>query len=115
MLGDYLKFNNEVFPNPITPTKSSKTLENVSQSEAGTDLVVVIRPSKKTWSFKFNLSPGKKAILESLCEDESTTMVYMGNTYTVRVRDYQEQLVEGSEWLSTVEGLYECSVKVTEF
>ena len=115
MLGDYLKFNNEVFPNPITPTKTSKTLENVSQSEAGTDLVVVIRPSKKTWSFKFNLSPGKKAILESLCEDESTTMVYMGNTYTVRVRDYQEQLVEGSEWLSTVEGLYECSVKVTEF
>lgn len=115
MLGDYLKFNNEVFPNPITPTKSSKTLENVSQSEAGTDLVVVIRPSKKTWSFKFNLSPGKKAILESLCEDESTTMVYMGNTYTVRVRDYQEQLVEGSEWLSTVEGLYECSVKVMEF
>lgn len=115
MLGDYLKFNNEVFPNPVTPTKSSKTLENVSQSEAGTDLVVVIRPSKKTWSFKFNLSPGKKAILESLCEDESTTMVYMGNTYTVRVRDYQEQLVEGSEWLSTVEGLYECSVKVTEF
>lgn len=115
MLGDYLKFNNEVFPNPITPTKSSKTLENVSQSEAGTDLVVVIRPSKKTWSFKFNLSPGKKAILESLCEDESTTMIYMGNTYTVRVRDYQEQLVEGSEWLNTVEGLYECSVKVTEF
>lgn len=115
MLGDYLKFNNEVFPNPVTPTKSSKTLENISQSEAGTDLVVVIRPSKKTWSFKFNLSPGKKAILESLCEDESTTMVYMGNTYTVRVRDYQEQLVEGSEWLSSVNGLYECSVKVTEF
>lgn len=115
MLGDYLKFNNNVFPNPITPTKSSKTLENVSQSEAGTDLVVVIRPSKKTWSFKFNLSPGKKAILESLCQDESTTMEYMGSSYTVRVRDYQESLVEGSEWLSSVNGLYECSVKVTEF
>lgn len=115
MLGNYLKFNNEVFPNPITPTKTSKTLENVSQSEAGTDLVVVIRPSKMAWQFKFNLSPGKKEKLEALCQEESTTMEYMGNTYTVRVRDYQENLVEGSECLSSVNGLYECSVKVTEF
>ena len=64
---------------------------------------------------QFNLSPGKKAILESLCQDESTTMEYMNQTSTVRVRDYQESLVEGSEWLSSVDGLYECSVKVTEF
>lgn len=115
MLGNYLKFNNEVFPNPIKPTKTSKTLEKVSQSEAGTDLVVVIRPSKKAWQFKFNLSPDKKEKLEALCQDESTIMEYMGNTYTVRVRDYQEDLVEGSEWLSSMNGLYECSVKVTEF
>ena len=115
MLGYYLQFNGVQFPNPKTPSRSQKTIENVSQSEAGTDLVVVIRPSKKTWTFKFNLSPGKKAILESLCQDESTTMEYMNQTYTVRVRDYQESLVEGSEWLSSVDGLYECSVKVTEF
>lgn len=115
MLGDYLKFNSFTFPNPITPTKSSKTLENVATSEAGTDLVCIIRPSKKSWSFKFNLSSAKRDILEALCQAESTQMYYMGTTYTVRVRDFQERLVQGSEWVSASEGLYECSVKVTEF
>lgn len=115
MLSNYLKFNNETFPNPITPTMTSKTLENVAQSEAGTDLVVVVRPSKKSWSFKFNLSSGKKDILEALCSDESTSMYYMGATYTVRVRDFQAKLVQGSEYVSTSDGLFECSVKVTEF
>lgn len=115
MLGDYLKFNNQVFPNPISPSKVSKTIENVATSEAGTDLVVVIRPSKLSWSFKFNLSPSKKNILEGLSRAEKVEMFYQGNTYQVRVRDYTEKLVEGSEWLSSVEGLFECSVKVTEF
>lgn len=115
MLGHYLKFNNVEFPNPITPTKSSKTLENVNVSEAGTDLVCIVRPSKKSWSFKFNLSSGKRDILESLCQDESTQMYYMGSTYTVRVRDFSERLVQNSEWVTTSEGLYEVTVKVTEF
>ena len=115
MLGNYLTFNNETFPNPVTPSKSSKTIENVAQSEAGTDLVVVVRPSKNSWNMLFRLSKAKKDILEALCKDEQTTMVYMGTTYTVRVRDYTEKLVEGSEWCSSVDGLYECSVKVTEF
>ena len=115
MLGDYLKFNNETFPNPIEPKMASKTIENVSQSESGGDLVVIVRTSKKSWNFKFNLTKGKKDVLQALCEDESTTMEYMGQTYTVRVRDFQEGLVEGSEWLRSVDGLYECTVKVTEF
>lgn len=115
MLGNYLKFNNLVFPNPLTPTMSSKTVENVNTSEAGTDLVCIVRSSKNSWNFSFNLSPAKKEILRGLCEDESTVMDYQGNSYTVRVRDYQEKLVEGSEWLSSTEGLFECSVKVTEF
>lgn len=115
MLGYYLKFNNEDFPNPIGPTMTSKTLENVSQSEAGTDLVCVVRPSKKSWSFKFNLSSRMRDVLQSLCEDESTTMLYMGKTYTVRIRDFQEKLVSRSEWLTSTEGLYEVTVKVTEF
>ena len=42
-------------------------------------------------------------------------MTYMGVTYKVRVRNYKEKLVEGSEWSSAVNGLYECSVDVTEF
>lgn len=115
MLGDYLKFNNVTFPNPISPKRTSKTIENVAQSEAGTDLVCVVRASKNSWTFSFNLSPEKKETLESLCQDESTLMEYCGNTYTVRVRDFSEGIVEGSEWLAAVEGLYTCSVKVTEF
>lgn len=115
MLGNYLKFNGVEFPNPITPSMSSKTLENIATSEAGTDLVCVIRASKKSWSFNFNLSSSKRDVLKAICREESTTMNYMGENYTVRVRDYSEKLVQDSEWLSTSEGLYQVSVKVTEF
>ena len=97
MLGNYLLFDNEVFPNPKTPSRNSKTIENVSQSEAGTDLVVVVRPA------------------EALTHEESTTMVYQNKTYNVRVRDFVEKTVEGSEWLTSVNGLFECSVNVTEY
>lgn len=115
MLGYYLQFNSESFPNPVSVSMTSKTLENVSQSEAGTDLVCVVRPSKKSWSMKFNLSSGKAAILRDLCKDESTTMLYMGTTYTVRIRDYQDRLIPNSEWAINTDGLYEVTVKVTEF
>lgn len=115
MLGNYLTFGETSFPNPITPTMSSQTIENVVQSEAGTDLVVVIRESKKFWNFTFRLSSLKRDFLRDICEEESTTMTYMGTQYTVRVRNFTEKLVQGSEWVTTSEGLYECSVKVTEF
>ena len=115
MLGNYLLFDNESFPNPKTPSRTSKTIENVSQSEAGTDLVVVVRPAKNSWAFTFDLSPEKRDILEALTHAESTQMTYQGKTYRVRVRDFNEQTVEGSEWLSSVNGLFTCSVNVTEY
>jgi hypothetical protein len=94
---------------------ASKTLENVSTSEAGTDLVCVIRPSKHSWSFKFTLTSGKRDIIKDLCKAEYTSMYYMGTTYTVRLRDYQEKLIDRSEYDTRTDGLYEVSVKVTEF
>lgn len=115
MLGDYLKFNNVTFPKPIAPTMASKTLENVSTSEAGTDLVCVIRASKKNWNFKFNLTSAKKDVIKALCAEESVSMYYMGNTYIVRLRDYSERFIDGSEYLDRTNGLFEVSVKAVEF
>ncbi len=115
MLGYYLYFDGESFPNPNTPTMTSNAIENVSQSEAGTDLVVMVRPSKKSWNMSFNLSSHRKDILKALTLKESVTMVYMGSTYTVRIRDYQEQLVQFSEWAPNTNGLFTVSVKVMEF
>lgn len=115
MLGYYLKFNGVDFPNPTTPTMSSQTIENVSQSEAGTDLVVMVRASKKAWNFTFNLSSAKRDVLKGLCQLETVTMSYMGTSYVVRLRDYQEALVEHSEWARNTDGLYTVSVKAMEF
>lgn len=115
MLGYYLKFNGTAFPNPLTPSMASQAIENVSTSEAGTDLVVLVRPSKKTWSFTFNLSSRTRDILKNLSMQETVTMNYMGTNYTVRIRDYSEQLAENSEWAANTDGLFVCSVKVMEF
>ena len=116
MLGNYLKFNNTAFPNPVSSSRSSQTLENVATSEAGTDLVTIIRSSKNSWSFTFHLTSGTRDTLKSLCQNESVTMSYMGTNYTVRIRNYQEKLVDRSEWINgRTEGLYQVSVSVTEF
>jgi len=115
MLGYYLKFNGVDFPNPTSVSMASQAIENVSQSEAGTDLVTVVRPSKKSWSMNFNLSSGKKEVLKGLTLLETVTMLYMGTSYTVRIRDYQEQLVPYSEWAANTDGLFTVSVKVMEF
>jgi len=115
MLGYYLKFNGVDFPNPTSVTMASQAIENVSQSEAGTDLVTVVRPSKKNWSMSFNLSSTKKEVLKGLTLLETVSMTYMGTSYTVRIRDYQEQLVPYSEWAANTDGLFTVSVKVMEF
>jgi len=115
MLGYYLKFNSVSFPNPVSCSMDSSTIENVNQSEAGTDLVCVVRASKKKWSMKFNLTSMKRDALRAVCLEESVIMNYMGNNYTVRVRDLKENLVENSEWVARSNGLYECSVTITEF
>lgn len=115
MLGNYLKFNDIEFPNPQPPTMNINAIENVQQSEAGTDLVVVVRAAKREWTFNFNLSYLMKERLKLLCQQESVTMEYMNVTYHVRLREFSESLVEGSEWMSNQLGLYTCSVKVTEF
>lgn len=115
MLGYYLKFNGVDFPNPENVSMTSQTIENVSQSEAGTDLVTMVRASKKSWNMSFNLSSKTKDVLKALCLLETVTMTYMGGSYTVRLRDFNESLVQYSEWAGNTDGLFTCTVKVMEF
>ena len=117
MLGKYLTIDGKSFPNPLpSSTHSMDAVENVSQSEAGTDLIVFTRAEKNAWNMNFNLTYHSKEVLKAICKKPKVTMIYMGNTYTVRVRNFSERLVEGSEWLQAApNGLYEVSVKVTEY
>ena len=115
MLGYYLKFNGVDFPNPSSVTLTSTAIENVNQSEAGTDLVTMVRPSKISWSMSFNLSSKTRDRLKALCLLETVTMSYMGASYTVRIRDFNEQLVQYSEWAANTDGLFTCTVKIMEF
>ena len=116
MLGNYLSFDDKVFPNPISePLKSANPVETVVLSEAGTDLVVMSRSAKHAWNFSFELSSERKAELAEICKKLKVTMVYQGVSYKVRVRNYQERTVSGSEWLSNANGLYRVSVNVTKY
>lgn len=115
MLGNYLSFNGNVFPNPIAPTQTSNPVESVVTSEAGTDLVVMARASKSAWNFSFQLTELYKNKLKQLSEAAKVTMVYQGSTYYVRIRNFQERTVEESEKLTNMNGLYRVSVSVTEY
>ena len=111
MLGNgYLTFNNVVLPNPITEGENYDNLENINQSEAGDDLVNVVRLLKLSLPCKFNCSSYWKAQLLTLAALPSATLVYNSVTYyDVRFRITSCELVEDSELVKNTDGLWEIS------
>lgn len=106
----YLTFNNVVIPNAITMSEEYDNIENVNQSEEGTDLINVVRLQKLSLSCKFNCSSYWKNQLLTLAALSDATLVYNSTTYNnVRFRITSCGLVENSEDVANTDGLWEVS------
>lgn len=106
-LGKYfISIDSLGIPNPINMSIEPGTVEEVNQSEAGTDLVTVVRTSKPVFNFTWQAD---SKLLDLLLEFSATRTVTLGHrsqTYDGRFRVTGYELVEGSYRTEGTAGLY---------
>lgn len=116
-----MMFNTTVIPFPTTYSEQSQTIENVNQTEAGTDIVNVMRHNKLSASMTFRCL---QSVLQTLASFETSNSFTFkrynpkNGTYeerTVRMRGFTHELVKGSEDLPSVDGVWEVSFTLEEF
>ena len=117
MLGrGFIKVDNEQLPTPTTgPKIRIKNIESVLQSEAGTDLVDVIRLNKRTVSCSFQVtSTWKDKLL--VIGNRSTVSVQIGTetAFTCRPRIANYDMYQDSHTVAGTDGLWTVSMNFEE-
>ena len=121
-LYDYpVKFNDEAIFPPDSWSEDSEVIENVNQTEAGTDQVSVTRYDKLTITAAFKCSSRwAKKFKEYSKEDSLTVSLYdfIEEGYVareMRIRDFKASLVENSRRTPGTNGLWDVSFQLIEF
>lgn len=115
MLGsNYLTFAGVDLPNPVEFSISFENIENKNQSEAGTDLINVVRLKKRTFSAKFQCSSFWAGRIATLCSLNYGTLVYQSESITATARLKSTDLEENSERIPNTDGLWTVNVDFTE-
>lgn len=114
MLGKYITINNETIPNPKSFDLEEETIENVFQSEAGTDLSIIVRTGKVSAKATFQVSSFWKEKLKGYSRTATATVVIDGNSMTMRIRNFKAKLFEGSENVENTNGLWSVSMDFIE-
>lgn len=108
-LNRYLKIDNVLLPNPVsgTLTVMLNAIENVYQTEAGTQAANVVRLDRPSWTATFNCSSTLKDKLLAICKNASCEVEIAGETMDGRLRlSGAVQMVEGSERTPGTNGLW---------
>ena len=114
MLGKYIVINSETLPNPTSFSASEETIENVYQSEAGTDLAQVVRFGKVTASATFQVTSFWRDKLKGYSQTATESVTIDGTTMTMRIRNFSQKLVPNSENVEGTDGLWTVSIDFIE-
>lgn len=115
MLGhNYLKLGGVFIPNPIDFAENYTDIENIGNSESGRELVMVTRLQKRSWTLTFQSSSYWLGELKTLCADPSTTLLYNGETITVRARLTGATMAQHSNMNPESDGYFTVSMTITE-
>lgn len=122
MLIDYpVKFDNEEIPEPEDWAEQSSVIENVSQTEAGTDQVSVTRYDKLSVSCSFQCSHRWAAKFKKYSRADSISVQMYDlekngyATRTMRIRGFKADPVKHSQRTPNTNGLWEISFNLEEF
>ena len=122
MLENYpIKFGNVAIPNPTSYSESSEVVENVNETEAGTDIVVIVRKDKLTVSLSFQCSSDWAQKFATYRDTEPLSVSLYDpktNAYKVRsmrIRSYKANVVEDSWRTAGTVGLYNVSFDLKEY
>lgn len=122
MLKNYpIKFDNTAIPFPNSLDISNEVLENINETEAGTDIAQIRRMEKLTISMSFRLMDSYLAFFEGYAYSSNTIGVSLYSatdkayqTKTMRMRNFQYKLVESSEKVQDINGMYDISFSLIE-
>jgi hypothetical protein len=116
-----IMFNTTAIPYPKTISEDTGVVETVKQTEAGTDIVNVSRYNKLKASLSYTcLQPTVQLLAGFSTVDSFTFKRYNPkiNAYDekiVRMRNFKYSLVEGSQDLTEVAGVWSVSFDLEEF
>lgn len=121
------KFNNTEILYPLSWDESYEVIENSAQSEAGTDLLSVVRYGKMSVSCSFRVSSTWLATFKSFRDLDSFTLsINVGwtegaeptavyETHTVRMRGFTQSRIPKSEDIGVSIALWDISFTLEEF
>lgn len=122
-LNDYpVKINNTPIPVPIEWSENSEVVENAMTTEAGTDVVDVLRVDKLTVTASFDVSSAWLATFKGWANSTSALAVKIYDPVTdayversMRIRNFISNLVPNSDNTSGTIGLYNLTFDLIEF
>ncbi len=122
-LNDYpVKINNTPIPVPIEWSENSSVVENAMTTEAGTDVVDVLRVDKLTVTASFDVSSSWLATFKGWANSTSALAVKIYDPVTdayversMRIRNFISNLVPNSDNTSGTIGLYNLTFDLIEF
>jgi len=122
-LNDYpIKINNVALPVPSEWNETSETMENVNTTEAGTDIVDVMRTDKLTVNASFDVSSTMLGTFKGWANSTSALKVKIYDPFTdayverdMRIRNFISTLVRYSDKTSGTVGLWTVTFDLIEF
>lgn len=122
-LNDYpIKINNVALPAPSEWNENSEVMENVNTTEAGTDIVDVMRTDKLTVNASFDVSSTMLGTLKTWANSTSALKVKIYDSVSddyverdMRIRNFIYSLVKYSDKTSGTIGLWTVTFDLIEF
>lgn len=127
LLANYpIKINNTALPSPSSWSESSRVVENVLVTEAGTDLIDVTRYDKLEIAVNYKIAESAAggewakffksiSVLDSVTVSRYDILAQDYEDRTMRVRNFRANLVPKSDRLSAVNGVWNISFTLLEF
>ena len=116
------KINNTPIPVPIEWSENSEVVENAMTTEAGTDVVDVLRVDKLTVTASFDVSSSWLATFKGWANSTSALAVKIYDPVTdayversMRIRNFISNLVQNSDNTSGTIGLWNVTLDLIEF
>ncbi len=122
-LNDFpIKINNVDLPIPSEWNETAEVVENVLTTEAGTDIVDIMRVDKLTVNAQFDVSSSLLATLKGYANSTSSLTVKIYDSVTdayvtryMRMRNFNYSLVRYSDKNSGTVGLWTVTFDLIEF
>jgi len=117
-----IKINNTPIPVPIEWSENSLVVENANTTEAGTDVIDVLRVDKLTVTASFDVSSAWLSTFKGWANSTSALSVKIYDPVTeayversMRIRNFINNLVKDSDKTSGTIGLWNVTFDLIEF